>query len=256
MEDQIDLMEEQPVAMDVKGAIEELQSRNTVFEERFASLGEALAQINSGLQGLQTAVQELVFNGQRPAVEEMKQDQPRVNLVGNNPLQRQPSRFQTFLRERNQQNNRVVQILSPIIPSEEDQRSNQDEAEGSLGDVFPNIDEDEVNISFRDNEAALLSFRSKNVGIRGNKRDIKPKINNKSERRDSMIRNLDRLSSGHDENILVYKNTPSYDNIKQYIEHSRICSSYRTIPEYAQACSSSRYPHFPGYSRISNRCCR
>jgi len=42
MEDQIDLMEEQPIAMDVKGAIEELQSRNTVFEERFASLGEAL----------------------------------------------------------------------------------------------------------------------------------------------------------------------------------------------------------------------
>ena len=134
-------MEEQPVAMDVKGAIEELQSRNTVFEERFASLGEALVQINSGLQGLQTAVQELVFNRQRPAVEEMKQDQPRVDSVGNNPLPRQPSRFQTFLRERNQQNNRV-QILSPIIPSEEDQRSNQDEAEGSLGDVFPNIDED------------------------------------------------------------------------------------------------------------------
>ena len=93
MEDQIDLMEEQPVAMDVKGAIKELQSRNTVFEERFASLGEALVQINSGLQGLQTAVQELVFNRQRPAVEEMKQDQLRINSVGNNPPQRQPSRF-------------------------------------------------------------------------------------------------------------------------------------------------------------------
>ncbi len=86
MEDQIDLMEEQPIAMDVKGAIEELQSRNSVFKERFASLGEALVQINSGLQGLQTAVQELVFNRQRPAVEDMKQGQPRVNSVGNHPL--------------------------------------------------------------------------------------------------------------------------------------------------------------------------
>ena len=236
MEDQIDLMEEQPIAMDVKGAIEELQSRNTVFEERFASLGEALVQINSGLQGLQTAVQELVFNRQRSAVEEMKQDQPRVNSVANNPLQRQPSRFQTFLRERNQQSNRV-QILSPIIPSEEDQRSNQDEAEGSLGDVFPNTDEDEVNISFRDNEAALLSFRSKNVGIRGNKRDIKPKINSKSERRDSMIRNLDRLSSGHDENIRVYKNTPSYDNIKLTSD------SISSILEFAAAIEQFQNMH-------------
>ncbi len=147
MENPVDLMEEQPPAMDVKIAIGELQSRNAVFEERFASLGEALVQINSGLQGLQTAVQDLVFNRQRPVEEEMKQDRPRVNSVGNNPLQRQPSRFQTFLRERNQQNNRV-QILSPIVPSEEDQKSDQDEAEGSIEDVFPRIDDDEVNISF------------------------------------------------------------------------------------------------------------
>ena len=52
MEDQIDLMDEQSPAVDVKSAIGELQSRNAVFEERFANLGEALAQINSGLQGL------------------------------------------------------------------------------------------------------------------------------------------------------------------------------------------------------------
>jgi hypothetical protein len=68
--------------MDVKNAIEELQSRNTVFEERFVSL-----------EALQTAVQELVFNRQRPVVEENKEDQPRVNSVSRNPLQHQPSRF-------------------------------------------------------------------------------------------------------------------------------------------------------------------
>ena len=177
MEDPVDIMEEQQTAMDVKDAIEELQSKNTVFEERFVSL-----------EALQTAVLELVFNRQRPVVEENKEDQPRVNSVSRNPLQHQPSRFQTFLRERNQQNNRV-QIFSPILPSEEDQRSDQDEADGAIEDVFPEIDDDEGNISFR--EAALMSFRSKNVGMRGNKRDVKPKINNKSEHRDSMIRNLD-----------------------------------------------------------------
>jgi hypothetical protein len=216
MEEQIDLMEEQPPAMDVKVAIGELQSRNAVFEERFASLGEALVQINSGLQGLQTAVQDLVFNRQRPVEEEMTQDQLRVNSVGNNPLQRQPSRFQTFLRERNQQNNRV-QILSPIVPSEEEQKSDQDEVEVSIEDVFPRIDDDKVNISFRDNEGALLSFRSKNVGMRGNKkRDVKTTFNNKNdERRESaMIRNLDRLTSGQDDNVRVYKSTPSYEHIK------------------------------------------
>ena len=236
MENPVDLMEEQPPAMDVKIAIGELQSRNAVFEERFVSLGEALVQINSGLQGLQTAVQDLVFNRQRPVEEEMKQDRPRVNSVGNNPLQRQPSRFQTFLRERNQQNNRV-QILSPIVPSEEDQKSDQDEAEGAIEGVFPRIDDDEVNISFRDNEAALLSFRSKNVGMRGNKRDVKPKINNKSERRDSMIRNLDRLSSGHDENIRVYKNTPSYDHIKLTSD------SISSILEFAAAIEQFQNMH-------------
>ena len=159
MENPVDLMEEQPTAIDVKGAIEELQSRNTVFEERFASLGEALVQINSGLQGLQTAVQELVFNRQRPVVEENKEDQPRVGSVGNNPLQRQPSRFQTFLRERNQQNNRV-QILSPIVPSEEDQRSDQDEAEGSIEDVFPKLDDDEVKNSTKRRSSNFFWFNT------------------------------------------------------------------------------------------------
>ena len=60
-------IEEQPSVMDFRNAIEELQLiRNIAFEERFASLlGDVLAQINSGLQGLQTAVQDLVFKRQR-----------------------------------------------------------------------------------------------------------------------------------------------------------------------------------------------
>ena len=64
--------------------------------------------------------------------------------------------------------------------------SSQDEEENSAEDVFTNVDEDEVNLSFRDNEyeAVLLSFRSKNVGVRGSKKIVQSKINSKSERRD------------------------------------------------------------------------
>ena len=58
-------IEEQPSVMDFRNAFEELQLRNIAFEERFASLGDVLAQINSGLLGLQTAVQDLVFKRQR-----------------------------------------------------------------------------------------------------------------------------------------------------------------------------------------------
>ena len=92
-------------------------------------------------------------------------------------------------------------------------------------------------MSFRNNEAALLRFRSKNGGMRGNKRDVKPKINTKSERRDSMIRNLDRLSSGHDENIHAYKNTPSYDHIKLTSD------SISSILEFASAIEQFQNMH-------------
>ena len=84
--------------------------------------------------------------------------------------------------------------------------SSQDEEENSAEDVFTNVDEDEVNLSFRDNEyeAVLLSFRSKNVGVRGSKKIVQSKINSKSERRDSMIRYIvDRLSSGQEDSIRV-----------------------------------------------------
>ena len=105
-----------------------------------------------------------------------------------------------------------------------------------MHDVFPNIDDDEVNLSFRDNEAALLSFRSKNVGMRGSKNDVKSKII-KSERRDSMIRHIDRLSSGQEDNIRVYKNTPSYDHIKL------TSGSVSSILEFAAAIEQFQNMH-------------
>ena len=37
---------------------------------------------------------------------------------------------------------------------------------------FPNNDDDEVNFSFRDNQAAVLSMRFRNVNVR--KKDEKP----------------------------------------------------------------------------------
>jgi hypothetical protein len=49
MESKMNQIEEQPSVMDFRNAIEELQLRNIAFEERFASLGDVLAQINSGL---------------------------------------------------------------------------------------------------------------------------------------------------------------------------------------------------------------
>jgi hypothetical protein len=111
MESKSDLLEEQPPSMDVRSAIEELQSRNAAFEQRFTGLGDALVEINSALQGLQSAVQDLVFNRQRPVQEEKN------------------------LQERKQQNNRV-QIISPITSKKDEHNSNQDEEESSMHDVF------------------------------------------------------------------------------------------------------------------------
>ena len=59
-----------------------------------------------------------------------------------------------------------------------------------MDNVFPNNDEDEVNLSFRDNQAAFLSMRSRNINLRS-KKDDKSKVG-KVDRRGSMIRNLDR----------------------------------------------------------------
>ena len=101
-----------------------------------------------------------------------------------------------------------------MLPLPEEQLSDQgvDEEFFNVENVFPNNDEDEVNLSFRDNQAAVLSMRSRNINLRS-KKDDKPKVS-KVDRRDSMIRNLDRLTSGQDNNVRVYKTTPSYEHIK------------------------------------------
>jgi len=81
-----------------------------------------------------------------------------------------------------------------------------------VDNVFPNNDEDEVNLSFRDNQAAFLSMRSRNINLRS-KKDDKSKVS-KVARRDSMIRNLVRLTSDQADNVRVYnKSTPSYEQI-------------------------------------------
>ena len=108
----------------------------------------------------------------------------------------------------------IQQMMSPILPISDDQKSVRSaDQNADMGDIFPNNEEDEVNLSFRDNEAAVQSIRSKNIGLR-QKSDKSSKVE-KSERRElSMIRNLDRLTSGQDDNIRVYKSTPSYEHIK------------------------------------------
>jgi hypothetical protein len=199
--------------------------QNQVFEERFVSIGEALAQITSGMKELQNSMKDLVFNRQSSAINAKKQDSPPDpvlnDLIPNNkstktnPLQRnqpQPSRFQRFLSDRRNKQSRAVQVLAPIISVDDDQKS-MDSSEDVLpvDGFFPNNDDDEVNFSFRDNQAAVLSMRSRNVNVRN--KDEKPKVS-KVDRRDSMIRNLDRLTSGQDDNVRVYKSTPSYEHIK------------------------------------------
>ena len=108
----------------------------------------------------------------------------------------------------------IKQLMSPILPLSEDQKSvgsanNQDV---DMGNIFPNNEDDEVNLSFRDNEAAVLSVRSKNIGLR--QRESKSKVSKNERRESAMIRNLDRLTSGQDDNVRVYKSTPSYEHIK------------------------------------------
>ena len=119
----------QPINLrDAEAAIINLTMQNQVFEDRFISIGEALAQITSGMKELQNSVKDLVFNRQNSAINEKKQDSPPDpvpdNLIRNNkstvvnPLQRtqqQPSRFQRFLTDRRNEQSRAVQVLSPIF---------------------------------------------------------------------------------------------------------------------------------------------
>ena len=72
--------------------------------------------------------------------------------------------------------------------------------------------------------------------MRGTKNDVKSKII-KSERRDSMIRHIDRLSSGQEDNVRVYKNTPSYDHIKLTSD------SVSSILEFAAAIEQFQNMH-------------
>jgi hypothetical protein len=109
---------------------------------------------------------------------------------------------------------RKPQSLSPVLPLPKEQRSDQgaDKEYFNVDNVFPNNDEDEVNLSLRDNQAAVLSLRSRNINLR-TKKDDKSKVS-KVARRDSMIRNLVRLTSDQADNVRVYnKSTPSYEQI-------------------------------------------
>ena len=195
----------QPINLrDAEAAIINLAMQNRVFEDRFVSIGEALAEMTSGMKELQNSMKDLVFNRQNSAINEKKQDSPPDqipdNLIRNNkstianPLQRtqqQPSRFQRFLSDRRNEQSRAVQVLSPIFSADDDQKSvNSFEDVLPVDGFFPNNDDDEVNFSFRDNQAAVLSMRSRNVNVR--KKEMKPKVS-KVDRRDSMIRNLLRV---------------------------------------------------------------
>ena len=107
----------------------------------------------------------------------------------------------------------IKQLMSPILPEKEDQKSVESgEHAVDMGDIFPNNEDDEINLSFRDNEAAVLSIRSKNIGLR--QKESKSKVSKNERRESAMIRNLDRLTSGQDDNVRVYKSTPSYEHIK------------------------------------------
>ena len=50
--------------IDIVQAVNDLQIQNQVFEERFISIGDALAQITSGMQELQNSMKDLIFNRQ------------------------------------------------------------------------------------------------------------------------------------------------------------------------------------------------
>ena len=95
-------------------------------------------------------------------------------------------------------------IMSPILPASEDQKSvGSVDQNTDMGNIFPNNVENEVNLSSRDNEAAVLSIRSKNIALR--QKDERSKTSKNERRESAMIRNLDRLISEQDSNIRVYK---------------------------------------------------
>ena len=213
----------QPI--NLEEAVINLQIENRIFDERFNSIVGTLAQLTSGVQELQNSVKDLIFSSRRSLFEERKQEDPAdqnqnpipaSNLLSSNRVRSVPesgSRFRRFIRERDQlQQSQAQRLLSPIQQLPEEQNLDLGvEDLLNVDNIFPNNDEDAVNLSFRDNEAAVLSMRSRNVGVRI--RDEKPKVT-KGEHRNSIIRNLDRLTSGLDDNVRVYKSTPSYEHIK------------------------------------------
>ena len=56
----------------------------------------------------------------------------------------------------------IKQLMSPILPVSEDQKSvgSADHHDVDMGNIFTINEDDEVNLSFRDNEVAVLSVAS------------------------------------------------------------------------------------------------
>ena len=111
-----------------------------------------------------------------------------------------------------------------------------------MDNVFPNNDEDGVNLSLRDNQAAVLSMRSRNINL-CSKKDDNFKVS-KVDRKDSMIRNLVSL-----DNVQVYKSTPSYEQIKLNSD-----SSVSNILDFASAIEQIQNMQkisVPAVSRVS-----
>jgi len=87
-----------------------------------------------------------------------------------------------------------------------------------ISQVYEN--EDEVNITFRNNEELVNASRlgAPNVSSRERKSTqqdaSKDKEEKKADRRDSVYRKLDRVNSGVNDRIQVYRNTPSFEHCK------------------------------------------
>jgi len=116
--------------MDIAQAINDLQIQNRVFEERFISIGDALAQITLGMQELQNSMKDLVFNCQRTVIDKKQQEDPvdsnpkllvnsNLPAVGSKPWgnrlrqdQRSDDQFRRFIQERDQLQEAPVFISS------------------------------------------------------------------------------------------------------------------------------------------------
>ena len=151
----------------------------------------------------------LLFRAMEDRMEE------RMNVIMRE-LARTNDRYDEF---KSAAENRIMEMLTQGSGNKDVESKEPEDL--NLSEVYEEY-EDEVNVSFRVNEELVNASRlaAPNVvdrhasGKTATVKSAKEKDPKRMDRRDSIYRKLDRINSGVNDRVQVYKNTPSFEYLK------------------------------------------